>query len=105
MPCFVNHDPNLVIWYKFSVSCGSPENFPFVDVALIDSTPTLDPDQPDELDPRWASQPSYARTSGQCDPFYFYYALAGPGSGQNVAWLGCDESSMDLPWIELELTL
>lgn len=100
--CVINGDPSKVYWYKFTTSCGSPENFPIIVVETIEDGGAT---EPTVNDPRWVVQTSYLVTSGQCDPFYFYYALAGPGSPQNDIWLNCDQSSMDTPWVELELTL
>ena len=101
-PCVINGDPSQAHWYKFTATCGAPESFLSVVVETLDIL-TADPD-PALGDSRWVVSTSYLKTSGQCDPFYFYYALSGPGNSQNDIWLGCANTSMDLPWVELEIT-
>jgi hypothetical protein len=100
VPCLINGDPDLHLWYRFRTECGSPENFEFMTVESATGTASPPPE-----DAVWVTTASYLRTSGQCDPFYYYYGLDGPGSPQNDIWFGCENTSMDVPWIDLELTL
>lgn len=102
-PCVINGDTSKAYYYKFTVNCGAPESFESVVIETIEGIPVGDP-EPELEDSRWVVQTTYLKTSGQCDPFYFYYALDGPGESQNDIWLNCENTSMETPWIELEIT-
>ncbi len=106
MTCIINGDPSQRFWHLFQMNCGAGDVFPTVLVSYMQiaagDTPT------GVTDPRWSGQVfTWNKISGQCDPFYFRFASTGGqgSSGNSQIWGQCEESSMDTPWIEFEVTL
>lgn len=100
-PCDVNLDPAQQHWYMFTVTCGSNALFAYI---TMEKMITANDAPTGTDDPRWTTPLGlYQLTEGQCDPFYWRYENA-PG-GINDAWDGCEDDTMDVPHIWLELTL
>lgn len=102
-PCVLNGDPLRFLWFRFTTSCGAGDNFPRILIETILIT-NGDGTQPLPSDPRWVLEATYTASFGDCDPFYWYYPTLN-NSPQNNIWDGCEETSMNTPWINLELSL